>query len=95
MENEQIKERLDKLVTNMNERKALSEFSPSVKFNSPDGYILVREGIDIIANEMSLELKEMYLTEEDFPNISHRYHYSFVYNGIDFCQLCKERLLIQ
>lgn len=92
MEYEQIKERLDKLVANMKEREDLSNFSPSIEINCSDNYILFTKGIEIVANEMSLELKERYLTEEQIPNITHRYEYSFVYNGVEFCQLCKERI---
>lgn len=84
MEYEQVKEWLDKLVDNINQQFTLQNFNNQIRTYTPDKYIFIHEGIDIIADVIGVELSEN-VTEGT-------YRYSLIYRGIEFLQTEKERL---
>lgn len=83
----EIKEWLDKVVENIKETEKLCEFNTQINICHPGKGIHIFRGIDIIADNMSLELKEANDQSTEFP-----YRYSFMYEGIEFFQLEQERL---
>nr|WP_300842340.1 hypothetical protein [uncultured Acetatifactor sp.] len=87
METLQTKEWLDLQIKILNERKASYKLNGSVRLYTPEEDITMGEGVDYAAELLGLELKESLRDCLHFP-----YEYSFLYGGVKFKQLSKERL---
>jgi hypothetical protein len=87
MEYEKIKEWLDKLVRNLKEAQELENFNSQIMCCCPCTTIQIYKGIDIIADVMGIELNVEKGWHDEYP-----FRYSFVYDGIVFSQIGKERL---
>lgn len=87
MEYTEIKEWLDKLVANVKEANSLCEFNEQIFTCHQTRQVHLFTGIDIVADVMGLELKEVGRCDEQY-----RYKYFFMYKGIKFMQIEEERL---
>lgn len=88
MEYPEIKEWLDKLVDNNQQRNELVTFSNQIRTLHPDEYIFIFTGIELIAEAMGIKL-----TESVDKNRKFIYTYSFYYRGMRFIQFGNERLV--
>lgn len=88
MEYADIKEWLDGLVHDLENRDKMRVFNEQIKTVYPDDYIHMSCGIEIVAEKMGLDLT---LSTRD--DLEFKYKYSFMYRGFEFLQLSKERLV--
>lgn len=86
MEYENVKEWLDALVDNLEQRNTLTRFNNSIRTHKPDDYIPI-EDIFLVADIMGIELKERNVENSDQFN----WEYSFEYRGIKFMDYLCER----
>ena len=83
-----VKEWMDALIENMEERKNLTCFNNQIRTTSESGDIQIYTGIDILADLLGIELKEESLEDIEYP-----YLYYFFYRGKKICQIKKERMI--
>ncbi len=88
MEFADVKEFLDWHVINITKKACMRHLNSNIRIMSPDGYYQFEEGIGIVADIMGLEL-----LEDDKKNGDYHVYY-FIYEGVRFIQLSKERLWI-
>lgn len=85
----QMKQWLDALVDNLEEKGRLVDFNNRIRTHMPDKTIFLN-GIDEVADIMGIELQERKLSE-DLEN-RFKYEYSFMYRGIKFKDYVCERM---
>ena len=87
MSADEVREWLDKLISNKNELDAIKKFNNQIISCGSLSYILLMEGIEIVADLIGVRL-----TEEKRDCDLYPYVYYFYYNGNIFRQLSRERL---
>lgn len=91
MDYENIKTWLDTLIDHLPQEQALRHFNNQIYLTSPDTDIYFRQGIDLVADIMGLELRERDISD---MKIKPNYVYSFAYRGTKFLQLEEKRLVL-
>ena len=89
MDYENIKTWLDTLIDHLHQEQALEQFNNQIYLTSPDTDIYFRQGIDLVADIMGLELRERDISD---MKIKPNYVYSFTYRDTKFLQLGEKRL---
>ena len=87
MEAVQTKDWLDLQIKILNERKKSYELNDSVRLYTPEADITMGDGIEYVADLLGMDLKETLRDCAYYP-----FEYSFIYDGVKFKQLSKERL---
>ena len=85
MEYASMKEWLDKLIRNAEERKSLVFFNSRIRTYYVNGEIAIDNHIDEVADAMEIELTERERKDGYF-------HYSFMYRDYTFYQMTRVRL---
>lgn len=90
MEYAEIKEWLDRHVRHFKEGNELEQFNSQISALTWDTKIQMFSGIKLVADIMGLDLVKTVRKRKD---VEYPYKYSFVYDGVMFIQLSKERMV--
>lgn len=86
MEFADVKNFLDWHVINISKMTCMRHLNSNIRIMPPNIYFQFDEGIEIVADIMGLHLIEDQKKNEEY------FVYYFVYEGVNFIQLSKERL---
>lgn len=85
---EDVKEWVDALIDNMEERKNLTSFNTQIQAAGVTGDIQIYKGIDVLADLFGVALEE-----EIYKGMEYPYCCYFFYRNIKIFQLSRERMI--
>lgn len=86
MEFTELEEWLDKIVAAKKELADLKVFNSQIEMGNADSSVMLFKGIDVVADIIGVQLERRGFTEEI------KYHYSFIYEGVEFWHVSNEEL---
>ena len=85
----QMKQWLDALVDNLEEKERLVHYNRRISTHMPDKYMFLY-GVEEVADIMGIELQESELSESSYCD--RKYEYFFMYRDVKFMNYFSERI---